>query len=57
MENIAKLAEGEKDADNMVSQFGLVATTSPMGAGKWRQSYAQMLSDPKPLTSENSKKG
>ena len=37
------LPEGEKDADNLISHLGLVATTSPMGAGKWRQGYAQLL--------------
>jgi len=41
------LPEGEKDADNIVSHLGLVATTSPMGAGKWRQGYAQLLSGAK----------
>ena len=29
------VAEGEKDADRLTAE-GLVATTSPMGAGKWR---------------------
>ena len=28
------VVEGEKDADNLI-QLGLVATTNPMGAGKW----------------------
>lgn len=32
------LVEGEKDADSLVS-LGFQATTSPMGAGKWRDSY------------------
>lgn len=41
------LSEGEKDADNLASHLGLVATTSPMGAGKWRETYAQMLSGAK----------
>lgn len=31
--------EGEKDADRLAS-FGLVATTTPMGRGKWRDHYA-----------------
>ena len=34
--------EGEKDADN-AAQMGLLATTSPMGAGKWRDSFSQLL--------------
>ncbi len=41
------LAEGEKDADNLTSHLGLVATTGPMGAGKWRKGYTQMLSGAK----------
>lgn len=36
------LVEGEKDADNLI-RLGLVATTSPMGAGKWRREYAESL--------------
>lgn len=36
--------EGEKDADRLAAQ-GLVATTSPMGAGKWRDEYAEFLRD------------
>ncbi len=36
------LVEGEKDADNL-ERMGLVATTSPMGAGKWRKEYAKSL--------------
>jgi P4 family phage/plasmid primase-like protien len=32
--------EGEKDADKLVS-LGLRATTSPEGAGKWRDEYGQ----------------
>ena len=38
------VAEGEKDADRLVAE-GLVATTSPMGAGKWRPEYAESLRD------------
>ena len=34
--------EGEKDADNAAS-VGLVSTTSPMGAGKWRASFSAAL--------------
>jgi len=36
------LCEGEKDADNTAAH-GLVATTAPMGAGKWRDEYAEFL--------------
>ncbi|MEE9201815.1 MAG: AAA family ATPase [Dehalococcoidia bacterium] len=36
------VVEGEKDADRLAS-LGLVATTSPMGAGKWRDAYATVL--------------
>lgn len=32
------VVEGEKDADRLVS-LGLTATTCPMGAGKWRDSW------------------
>ncbi|MBA7594938.1 hypothetical protein ES703_01894 [subsurface metagenome] len=41
------LPEGEKDADNLISHFGVVASTSPMGAGKWRDRYTQMLTGAK----------
>lgn len=34
------VVEGEKDADRLV-ESGLVATTSPGGAGKWKHEYAQ----------------
>ena len=34
--------EGEKDADN-AAKMGLVSTTSPMGAGKWRASFSEAL--------------
>lgn len=36
------LVEGEKDADNLHT-LGLTATTAPLGAGKWRESYAETL--------------
>jgi hypothetical protein len=36
------LVEGEKDADALV-RIGLVATTCPMGAKKWRKSYTAAL--------------
>lgn len=38
------VVEGEKDADRLAS-FGLVATTNPLGAGKWREEYAAFLRD------------
>jgi putative DNA primase/helicase len=34
------LPEGEKDVEALVAA-GLVATTNPMGAGKWRSNYAK----------------
>jgi len=36
------LVEGEKDADSL-GQLGMVATTNPGGAGKWRTDYSQVL--------------
>lgn len=36
------LVEGEKDADAM-AELGYAATTAPMGAGKWRDSYSNDL--------------
>lgn len=36
------VVEGEKDADNL-DALGLVATTSPMGAGKWKAQYNEWL--------------
>ena len=38
------ICEGEKDADNLAA-LGLDATTCPMGAGKWRDSYTDSLKD------------
>ncbi len=38
------ICEGEKDADNLAA-LGLAATTCPMGAGKWRDSYTDSLKD------------
>jgi DNA primase len=37
------LLEGEKDCDRAQDELGIVATTSPMGAGKWRSSYTHAL--------------
>ena len=36
------ICEGEKDVDRL-RDLGLVATTNPMGAGKWRDDYATFL--------------
>lgn len=36
------LVEGEKDAD-LLAEMGYVATTNPMGAGKWRPEYTRIL--------------
>lgn len=38
----AIIVEGEKDADT-VANMGLVATTCPMGAKKWKESYSEAL--------------
>jgi hypothetical protein len=35
------VVEGEKDADRLRQQWGLLATTNPGGAGKWRSDYNQ----------------
>jgi 5S rRNA maturation endonuclease (ribonuclease M5) len=36
------IAEGEKDAETL-NQLGYLATTAPMGAGKWKPSYSKWL--------------
>ena len=36
------IVEGEKDCENLV-KLGFIATTCPMGAGKWRKEYSDML--------------
>ena len=36
------VAEGEKDCDNL-EKLGFVATTNPLGAGKWRDEYSETL--------------
>lgn len=41
-ERTVYIVEGEKDADAL-NELRYVATTSPMGAGKWRESYADVL--------------
>lgn len=40
------VTEGEKDADN-VRRLGAVATSSPLGAGKWRDRHAEALTGAK----------
>lgn len=37
------ITEGEKDCDSLLA-LGLVATTNPFGAGKWKPEYSEMLS-------------
>jgi DNA primase len=36
------IVEGEKDAD-LLARLGLASTTSPCGAGKWRDEYSRLL--------------
>jgi putative DNA primase/helicase len=36
------VVEGEKDADTL-TELGYVATTAPMGAGKWKEQYSETL--------------
>lgn len=38
------IVEGEKDVDNLIA-MGLVATSCPLGAGKWKSSYNKFLKD------------
>lgn len=40
--SLVLFVEGEKDVDRLRS-LGLMATTNPMGAGKWRDSYTKAL--------------
>ena len=35
--------EGEKDADNLINECGIVATTSPGGANAWKDEFAEPL--------------
>jgi hypothetical protein len=42
-EDVIYVTEGEKDADSVWNE-GLVGTTCPFGAGKWRAEYSEMLS-------------
>jgi len=34
------IVEGEKDCHTL-EQYGQIATTSPMGAGKWKDEYSE----------------
>jgi hypothetical protein len=43
-DRVIYIAEGEKDVDNLVA-LGYPATTSPFGAGKWREEYSPILAD------------
>ena len=36
------ICEGEKDADNLAA-LGFIATSCPMGAGKWQAAYTEAL--------------
>jgi len=40
------IVEGEKDVNNL-RELGVAATTSPMGAGKWRREYNRYFKDAK----------
>jgi 5S rRNA maturation endonuclease (ribonuclease M5) len=52
------IVEGEKDADNLRREFGLVATTNVGGAGKWREDYNECLSGrPVVIMPDNDKPG
>ncbi len=56
---IIYFAEGEKDADNIIRMFNLIASTSPMGAGKWRDHYTECLKGAKEvrICSDNDEPG
>ncbi|MHC4462175.1 MAG: toprim domain-containing protein [Planctomycetota bacterium] len=43
------VVEGEKDADRLYDE-GLVATTCPMGVGKWDDNYSEFLNDRSKVT-------
>lgn len=53
------VCEGEKDADAAVSAFGVVATTNPGGAKKWREHHTEHLAGATEVTiiSDNDKPG
>ena len=37
------IVEGEKDADTLWDRHGLLTVCNPMGAGKWRKHYSELL--------------
>lgn len=39
---IVFIAEGEKDC-NILKKYGVIATCNPLGAGKWRDEYSELL--------------
>jgi len=39
------VCEGERDADNAFIYFGSTGTCNPFGAGKWKESYNEVLTD------------
>jgi hypothetical protein len=45
-EDAIYITEGEKDCDSLWA-LGLIATTNPFGAGKWKPEYSEMLSGAK----------
>ena len=45
-EDTIYITEGEKDCDSLWA-LGLIATTNPFGAGKWKPEYSEMLSGAK----------
>ena len=51
------VVEGEKDAD-ILREHGLLATTNPFGAGKWRHEYSEWLrGHPVCILPDNDQKG
>lgn len=42
-EFVVYIVEGEKDVDTLWHKCGLLATCNPMGAGKWKNSYSELL--------------
>lgn len=42
-EYVVYIVEGEKDADTIWHKCGQPATCNPMGAGKWKSSYSDLL--------------
>lgn len=42
-EFVVYIVEGEKDAESIWHECGELAVCSPMGAGKWKNSYSELL--------------